>query len=416
MMTAFDSIAARLHVQQWTLDYYWAGMAALILYRIVTKGWSKDTPKLVVPALLYSWLIAELFESIARSLVGSHQEQGTASLDTAMGFAFFLSTLTCRDYPREVQWGALGLFVLIVWASLNVQVSHMTDLVVGATIGSLGTGIAALLRAKQATPYAFGPLLAFRRYELFLMRYAFPAEVIAEERRLADHLTVLDLGCGDGVIKKLCPSARIAWHGVDVDPVRVRQCEALAYRMHSLNLERDSLPYADGTFDVVVLCHCLEHLTDPAEVLREADRVCRNGGSILIGIPIKLPLLAWVAQASYRYRVRTKGRKRGDTCQFFTINRLRSFLRRTLPHYEIDDLRGFRLFSSRETLPLENWFWYFRLNGWVGRHLPAITAEVNVVLRKREPLPTLEHQALDGGDWREALVAVEGIEPPTRGL
>ena len=47
---------------------------------------------------------------------------------------------------------------------------------------------------------------------------------------------------------------------------------------------------------------------------------------------------------------------------FFTLSSLETLLR----DFDIEDVRGFRFFSSRH-LPLENGLWYYRLNTWWGR-------------------------------------------------
>ncbi len=51
-----------------------------------------------------------------------------------------------------------------------------------------------------------------------------------------------------------------------------------------------SLPLADGVFDTVLLLDVLEHLAEPEAALREAGRVLRPGGSVLITVPFCYPL------------------------------------------------------------------------------------------------------------------------------
>lgn len=46
----------------------------------------------------------------------------------------------------------------------------------------------------------------------------------------------------------------------------------------------DRLPIANGVIDVVYLAHCLEYATNPHEVLREAYRVLRNDGHLIISM------------------------------------------------------------------------------------------------------------------------------------
>jgi SAM-dependent methyltransferase len=47
----------------------------------------------------------------------------------------------------------------------------------------------------------------------------------------------------------------------------------------------EAVPMADGTFDVVFTKAVLEHVTDPKAVLREAVRVTRRGGIVLMDVP-----------------------------------------------------------------------------------------------------------------------------------
>ena len=43
-----------------------------------------------------------------------------------------------------------------------------------------------------------------------------------------------------------------------------------------------SLPYADGTFDIVVTRFSMHHFLDPVGVLREMVRVCAPGGRVVV--------------------------------------------------------------------------------------------------------------------------------------
>lgn len=52
----------------------------------------------------------------------------------------------------------------------------------------------------------------------------------------------------------------------------------------NLNLS-PTLPFPDGSFDLVVCKDILEHLLEPLAVLKEAKRVLRDGGAIVISVP-----------------------------------------------------------------------------------------------------------------------------------
>jgi len=45
------------------------------------------------------------------------------------------------------------------------------------------------------------------------------------------------------------------------------------------------LPFRDGIFEEVYASHLIEHLSDPARFLREARRVLRRGGEVILWTP-----------------------------------------------------------------------------------------------------------------------------------
>ncbi len=95
---------------------------------------------------------------------------------------------------------------------------------------------------------------------------------------------VLDIGCGIGTyVRKLDELAGRAY-GVDIDPARVAKGET-----GDLSVAvSERLPFANASFDVVLLNEVIEHVQDDAETLREACRVVRPGGHVVIYAPNRL--------------------------------------------------------------------------------------------------------------------------------
>jgi SAM-dependent methyltransferase len=83
--------------------------------------------------------------------------------------------------------------------------------------------------------------------------------------------SVLDVGCGDGrlawSLQKARPELRI--EGVDV-LMRERTW------IHVRSFDGRTLPYADSSFDAVILVDVLHHTLDPLALLRESLRVSRR--------------------------------------------------------------------------------------------------------------------------------------------
>lgn len=102
-----------------------------------------------------------------------------------------------------------------------------------------------------------------------------------------DGARVLDIGCGTG------PQSRTlaAWPGVG-EVVGVDQLEPFLERARELaadipdlsfrQADARNLPFADASFDVVVLHTLLTHVPGPEGVLAEVHRVLRPGGQVAI--------------------------------------------------------------------------------------------------------------------------------------
>ncbi len=97
---------------------------------------------------------------------------------------------------------------------------------------------------------------------------------------------ILDVGCGVGEFVRRLREFSADVFGVDVDAERVHQG---AEQMCNLALSLgEHLPFADDTFDVVLLHEVIEHVTDDLATLREVRRVLRPDGRAVIFCPNRL--------------------------------------------------------------------------------------------------------------------------------
>jgi len=106
-----------------------------------------------------------------------------------------------------------------------------------------------------------------------------------------DARRVLDIGCGDGTLTFQLAQRSAHVCGVDDSllPLRLAREEFGRRQMSREPLlsraDARRLPFPDDSFDCVVLADVIEHIDTPEVVVREAHRVLRHGGQILVTTP-----------------------------------------------------------------------------------------------------------------------------------
>ena len=96
---------------------------------------------------------------------------------------------------------------------------------------------------------------------------------------------ILDDGCGVGLyLSRLSAAARAA-HGVELEADRAAEAARRASRASVLRAEGEHLPYASGSFDLVLSHEVIEHVADDRRALSEIVRVLRPGGRLVLFAP-----------------------------------------------------------------------------------------------------------------------------------
>ena len=121
----------------------------------------------------------------------------------------------------------------------------------------------------------------YDRFQRTIDKYARPTDV------------VLDAGCGSGRVFAHRLAGRVR-RVVGVDVTNEPRDNSNIDDAVKGNL--GSLPLRDESFDLIVMSHVAEHLTEPEAVFRELSRVLRPGGRLLLLTPNRWHYVAIAAR------------------------------------------------------------------------------------------------------------------------
>lgn len=100
-------------------------------------------------------------------------------------------------------------------------------------------------------------------------------------KEIGEKKTVLDIGCGAGLLTNALAAKGHIVHGIDLSPSSLEiakhhdKTKTVSYQVANAN----ALPYPDQMFDVLCAMDVLEHVEDPLPLISEASRVLKPGGS-----------------------------------------------------------------------------------------------------------------------------------------
>lgn len=195
-------------------------------------------------------------------------------------------------------------------------------------------------------------------------------------RRVGRAGSLLDVGCAEGDKARLYAAALSVPPG-GVTGVEGNKAHCLQaspkFRVECVDFERERLPFADESFEVVVCNQVLEHLKNIFLPLAEMDRVVKTGGRLLIGIPNLAAL--------HNRALLLAGRQplcndiTGPHIRCFTHSAFLEFLRSN-PNFELEAV------DSATLYPLP-----YPFVDLLGRALPGLAASTFYLLKKRRHAP-----------------------------
>ena len=96
---------------------------------------------------------------------------------------------------------------------------------------------------------------------------------------------ILDVGCGAGFFLRALGGRGWERWGVEISSEAARAAASFVPEDHVVTGTLEEAGFADATFDVVCFWSSLEHTNAPQKNLREARRILRPGGTVIVQVP-----------------------------------------------------------------------------------------------------------------------------------
>jgi 2-polyprenyl-6-hydroxyphenyl methylase/3-demethylubiquinone-9 3-methyltransferase len=152
------------------------------------------------------------------------------------------------------------------------------------------------------------------------------------ERAALDGAEVIDVGCGGGILAESLARSGARVTGIDVAP-RVLATARLHLHESGLEVDYREITVEDmarergGQFDVVTCMEMLEHVPDPASVIRALADLLKPGGQVFLSTLNRTPLAfaLGIVGAEYVARLLPRGTHRYD--RFIRPSELSAWLR-----------------------------------------------------------------------------------------
>lgn len=113
---------------------------------------------------------------------------------------------------------------------------------------------------------------------------------------------VLEVGCGRGGfaiwLSRQAPQLSLTgldFSGAAID-IAQKSAAAQNAKVEFVQGDAEALPFADGSFDLVISCECMEHVPHPPQMAEELARVLKPGGRFCLTTPSQLNgmMIGWL--------------------------------------------------------------------------------------------------------------------------
>src|SRR4030042_5086107 len=114
---------------------------------------------------------------------------------------------------------------------------------------------------------------------------------------------ILDIGCSSGYDTARLAGKAQEVYGVDTDAATIKKATQLHNNIVFSVADAGLLPFPDHYLESILMSEVLEHVRDEHAALKEAHRVLRSGGTLVLTVPHK-GLFSFLDPANQKYYLR----------------------------------------------------------------------------------------------------------------
>lgn len=120
-------------------------------------------------------------------------------------------------------------------------------------------------------------------------------QFLYEHLSLADKDSVLDVACGNGrLFRMISQKARINAYGIDVSEEMITAAQGYQSDAVFCASPADKMSFSECSFEFVTVCCAFHHFTKPDAFMKEACRVLKSQGKLVIAELSPVAVIRWI--------------------------------------------------------------------------------------------------------------------------
>ena len=170
-----------------------------------------------------------------------------------------------------------------------------------------------------------GSSLPGPKYEFKPFRYSSHYWILKLLEAEKEPLKILDVGTASGYLGKTLRERGHSVTGIEMDPATAEKARGYYDFFHVADLETFEFPYR-REFDYILFADVLEHLRDPAAVLRRCIPALKESGKIIISVPNVGNIVVRFSLLFGRFDYMDRGILDRTHFRFFTLRSLKEMM------------------------------------------------------------------------------------------